>query len=168
MARCLIVANQTLGGRALEASVRDCISREITGFYVVVPRTRVRDESTSWTGGFRVDDGMTLDQARAFREGLLRNYEAALDEERRRAQDRLDQMIEKIAAAGGQATGEVGVDDPLEATRWALGRQGPFDEIIVSTLPARISRWVRLDIPHRIARLTDVPVTTVEAAAEPG
>ena len=37
-----------------------------------------------------------------------------------------------------------------------------FDEVIVSTLPARISRWLRLDLQGRIARL-GVPVELVSA-----
>lgn len=167
MGRCLIVANQTLGGVALDRAVRDCISRDVTEFYVVVPRTKVHDELATWTGGFGVYEGLSADQVDAAVERAKHNYEAALDEARRRAQQRLDQMIEMIQTAGGQAEGAVGADDPLDAARWALQRQGAFDEIIVSTLPGRLSRWVKMDVPHRIARLTDVPVTTVEAADEP-
>jgi hypothetical protein len=46
-----------------------------------------------------------------------------------------------------------------------LVREGDraFDEIIISTLPATLSRWLKLDAPSRIARMTQVPVTHVEA-----
>jgi GABA permease len=36
-----------------------------------------------------------------------------------------------------------------------------FDEVIVSTLPRRVSRWLQSDLPHRVERRYDVPVTTV-------
>jgi hypothetical protein len=51
----------------------------------------------------------------------------------------------------------------VQAVKRALERQDGFDEIIVSTLPAGLSRWVKKDVPRRIARLTDMPVTTVQA-----
>ena len=40
---------------------------------------------------------------------------------------------------------------------------GSFDEVIVSTLPGQTSRWLRSDVPYRIGRLTDLPVTHVIA-----
>jgi hypothetical protein len=39
-----------------------------------------------------------------------------------------------------------------------------FDEVIVSTLPTTISRWLRQDLPRRIERKVSVPVTTVTPA----
>jgi hypothetical protein len=62
-------------------------------------------------------------------------------------------------AAGGQVEGIVGQEDPLEAVASALQDPG-FDEVIVSTLPKRVSEWLRRDLPHRIEKL-GVPVTTV-------
>ncbi len=37
-----------------------------------------------------------------------------------------------------------------------------FDEIIISTLPAHVSRWLHLDLPHKLNGL-GLPVTTVLA-----
>jgi hypothetical protein len=65
------------------------------------------------------------------------------------------------AAAGSHVTGLVGATDPFEAVRQTLERE-KFDEIIVSTLPARVSRWLHLDLAHRIEKL-GVPVTVVTA-----
>ena len=72
-------------------------------------------------------------------------------------------MIDRIRSVGGEAEGAVGSEDPLEAARDALEHQADFDEIIVSTLPSRFSRWLKMDLPSRIARMSDVPVTTIEA-----
>jgi nucleotide-binding universal stress UspA family protein len=164
--RCLIVANQTLGGDALDGAVKDCMSRDVRLFYIVVPLTQVEHETTGWGGGFVLGDDMPAEVARAAMEENARRHEAELDEAQRRAQHRLDLMIDKIQSMGGDAEGEIGVDDPLEATEAVLEQQSSFDEIIVSTLPGGLSRWLKMDLPNRIARLSDVPVTTIEAEAD--
>ena len=64
-------------------------------------------------------------------------------------------------AAGGGVEGIVGGTDPFDAVRETLER-GEFDEVIISTLPERVSRWLRLDLPHRVQKL-GVPVTVVTA-----
>ena len=51
--------------------------------------------------------------------------------------------------------------EPLAAIQDALNLQG-YDEVILSTLPARVSRWLKLDLPSKVAGL-DLPVTTVTA-----
>jgi hypothetical protein len=75
-------------------------------------------------------------------------------------------------SAGAHVEGIVGEADPFEAVKSALQERG-FDEVIVSTLPKRVSEWLRRDLPHRIERL-GVPVTTItqrdeqEAPVMPG
>ena len=64
-------------------------------------------------------------------------------------------------AAGGHVDGMVGDPEPLNAVQDAVNLQG-FDEIIVSTLPVRVSRWLRLDLPSKIGGL-GLPVTTITA-----
>jgi hypothetical protein len=64
-------------------------------------------------------------------------------------------------AAGGPVEAVVGDPEPLSAIQDAVNLRG-FDEIIISTLPTRVSRWTRLDLPHKAAGL-GLPVTTVTA-----
>ena len=64
-------------------------------------------------------------------------------------------------AAGTEVEGMLGVAEPLAAIQDAVNIHG-FDEIIVSTLPKRVSKWLRLDLPHKAAGL-GLPVTVVTA-----
>jgi hypothetical protein len=66
-------------------------------------------------------------------------------------------------AAGGRVEGRIGDTDPFVAVRDTLDSE-PFDEVIVSTLPARISRWLHRDLPSRVEAL-GMPVTVVTAPA---
>jgi hypothetical protein len=65
-------------------------------------------------------------------------------------------------AARRTVTGRVGSHEPLAAVQDALNLVG-FDEVIVSMLPARLSRWLRLDLPSKIHAL-GVPVLEAVAA----
>lgn len=62
-------------------------------------------------------------------------------------------------AARGEVGGRVGDYEPLAAVEDALNEEG-FDEVIVSTLPTHVSKWLHLDLPRKVAGL-GVPVTTV-------
>jgi hypothetical protein len=64
-------------------------------------------------------------------------------------------------AAGGHVEGLVGDTDPFVAVQQVVERGG-VDEVIISTLPARVSRWLRRDLPHRVQSL-GLPVTVVTA-----
>jgi len=74
----------------------------------------------------------------------------------------LEAALERWEAAGLRATGAIGDADPVQAVA-EVCPPGAFDEIIVSTLPGQTSRWLRSDVPYRIGRLTDLPVTHVIA-----
>jgi hypothetical protein len=77
------------------------------------------------------------------------------------AADRLARALPALAeAAGREVTGHVGDANPLCAVQDALNLQG-FDDIILSTLPWRVSRWLRVDLPSKI-RALGVPVLHLE------
>jgi hypothetical protein len=77
------------------------------------------------------------------------------------------QMVLELAlplleeAAGGPVDGKIGDPNPADAINDAMNIDG-YDEIIISTLPARVSRWLRADLPSKLKPL-GVPVTTVIA-----
>jgi hypothetical protein len=82
------------------------------------------------------------------------------------AQRRLDEALEAWRAGGlGKVSGKVGDPDPMVA---ALDVWDPmkFDEIVVSTLPTGMSRWLGLDLPRRLEKLTGVPVRHVVSEPE--
>jgi hypothetical protein len=81
---------------------------------------------------------------------------------RKAAEPQLQAALERWQEAGLTATGSIGNSDPTEAVA-EICSPGRFDEVIVSTLPGQSSRWMRVDVPARIAALTDLPVTHVTA-----
>jgi hypothetical protein len=58
---------------------------------------------------------------------------------------------------------QVGDPDPLAAAQDACN-MGDFDEVIVSTLPLKLSKWLRLDMPSKVKAATGLPVTHVVAS----
>jgi hypothetical protein len=82
------------------------------------------------------------------------------------AQATLDEMLERLAAMMIGATGEIGDANPVYAVGTVLRREGidAFSGIILSTLPKRISMWLKIDVPKRMASTyTQLPVTHLVA-----
>jgi hypothetical protein len=132
----LVVANQTLGGEHLIQRVRQCLAEGPCRYHVVVPATPA-GELLTWTEG----------------------KSTAI------AQERLDRALARFRELGAEADGEVGDKNPILAIEDAL-RRGTFDEIILSTLPPGISRWLKLDLPSRVAGRFNLPVTHLVAETE--
>ncbi len=135
-ARVLVVANRTAATPALLAAVRERAERGPARFTLLVPNTS--------SGLERLADPEDHDNSEA--QGTL---ELALP------------LLEE--AVGGEVTGMVGSHDPLDAIQDAVNLHG-FDEIILSTLPKRVSRWLHLDLPSKLNGL-GLPVTTITAAS---
>jgi hypothetical protein len=77
------------------------------------------------------------------------------------ARTRLDAALERMREAGlDNVEGRVGDPDPIVAVM-DLWDPMKFDEIIVSTLPTGSSRWMGIDLPHRLEKLTSVTVRHV-------
>lgn len=81
---------------------------------------------------------------------------------REAAQERLDRAVELMGSRELQVEGQVGDPDPVAAVSdvWDPTK---FDEVVVSTLPTGSSKWLAIDLPHRIEKLTGVPVRHVVA-----
>jgi hypothetical protein len=138
-ARVLVVANKTAATPALLEAVRERASRGPCEFTLLVPNTT--------HGLHKVVD--PEDQSQNEAEATI---ELALP------------LLED--AAGGPVDAMIGVPEPLAAIQDAVNLHG-FDELIISTLPSRVSKWLKLDLPHKAAGL-GLPVTTVTARSREG
>lgn len=131
----LVVAHETAATPALVEAVRERAARGPARFHLLVPNVAEHAELTDAEREHRHADGERM-------------LVLALP------------LIEE--AAGGAADGSVSYrHDPMDAIEEAL-RGGDFHEIILSTLPQSVSRWLHVDLPHRVAHL-GLPLTTVTA-----
>jgi PII-like signaling protein len=80
------------------------------------------------------------------------------------AEERLGAELERLAAIGAEVTGEVVEGDVAEAVEAAMATER-FDEVVVCTLPAGLSRWLERGLVDRVRELVDVPVVHVTAPA---
>lgn len=87
-------------------------------------------------------------------------------EARALARERLKDAVDRFSELGVDVDGHVGDERPMDAIRDAL-REVPCDEIILSTLPRGVSRWLGMDLVARASRAFPVPVTHVEATEVP-
>ena len=87
---------------------------------------------------------------------------AARDESRRR----LDEALSVMREAGLEVEGAIGDSNPLTAIRetWDPAK---YDEVVVSTLPTGVSKWLQIDLPHQVERATGMPCEHVVAERQP-
>jgi hypothetical protein len=78
---------------------------------------------------------------------------------------RVRAALDRLRDTGLEVRCRLGDPDPITALReaWDPDR---YDEVIVSTLPSRVSRWLQIDLPRRAKKITGAPVTHVEAAGD--
>ncbi|HTU98491.1 MAG TPA: hypothetical protein VMF14_21755 [Solirubrobacteraceae bacterium] len=130
----LVVAHQTAANSALLEAVHERAQQGPARFHMVVPCR---------------PHGMHK---------MVDPHEAG-DEE---ANAVLDAALPKLSEAAGQpVTGSIGDPEPLMAIHDAVNL-GDYDEIIISTLPLGISRWLKLDLISK-AKAIGLPVTHVTA-----
>jgi len=136
VARVLVVANKTAATPALIDAVRERAARGACEFTLLVPNA---------THGLHklVDPE---DQSESEAETTIELAIPLLEE-----------------AAGVPVDAMIGVPEPLAAIQDAINIHG-FDELIISTLPQRVSKWLKLDLPSKAAGL-GLPVTTVIATS---
>ena len=80
------------------------------------------------------------------------------------AEAHMQTAVERLRSAGlDVADGKVGDPDAAAAVQDLVNFES-FDEVVVSTLPGGISKWLKLDLPHRVERITGLPVTHVVAS----
>lgn len=155
MRRCLVVANQTLGGRELLEELRRRAVPGDSSFFVLVPNTRAAHyHVVPAAGGFIPMPSMATGY------GGPETDEEATQE----ARERLSRVLAFLAELGVEADGRLGSAHPLEGVEEVLAQQ-EFDEVVVATLPERVSRWLGSDVPHQIERRFGLPVTTIVSRA---
>jgi hypothetical protein len=133
-ARVLVVAHQTAATAPLLDAVKSRAQRGPASFHLVVPRQP---------------------------HGLNKLLDPE-DYGREEAERVLADALPKLSVATGQElTGDIGDSEPLSAIQDAVNL-GDYDEIIISTLPLGVSRWLKLDLISK-ARALGLPVTHVLA-----
>jgi hypothetical protein len=140
--RILVVANETVGGRALLQEIER--------------RTRGRQAEVRVV-------------APALVSSHLKHALGDVDEAREKARVRLERSVEAIRGHGAEVTGDVGDADPNLAIDDAL-RTFAADEVIISTHPLERSTWLEKDVIERAQRELSIPIThvVVDAEAEGG
>jgi hypothetical protein len=132
--RVLVLANETVGGRALLAELQNRSKGRSSEILVVVPALTSRPLE-HWVS----DVDQALDEARA----------------------RLDSSLATMAAAGLQARGYVGDHHEPNASLEDALRDFPADEVVISTHPPDRSRWLERGVVARARDEVPLPVTHV-------
>ena len=135
-AKVLVVANRTAESDELLEALKARAERGPAVFTLLVPAT---PHGVSWAADMHSGEG--------------------------EATQHLDRAVERYRAAGLEvAECKVGDPDPVACVEDAVNF-ADFDEVIVSTLPKHLSKWLKLDLPSRVGRVTGLPTTHVSASA---
>jgi hypothetical protein len=136
--RLLVVANETVGGEALLATL-DRLAQPTTELLVVVPAMPSQ----------------------------VRHWASDVDGARADAERRLQASVSRLGTTGLDVRGEIGDDDPLVAIEDALRTFGA-DEIVISTHPEGRSHWLEQDLIGKARARFALPIThvVVDLAAE--
>jgi hypothetical protein len=144
--RVLVMANQTVGGRALLEEIKNRCKERHSEILIVVP---------------------------ALTSSPLEHWSSDVDGAIAEARQRLEDSLRAMESAGLTARGDVGDhQEPNAALEDAL-RVFPADEVIISTHPPDKSRWLERGVVERARREVPLPVTHVvvdleaEAAGAP-
>jgi hypothetical protein len=149
MARIMVVANQTLGCAELDAALDEALSTQPPPEVVVVAPVTTTEGEHQW-------DYPPTDRYIPPPEVIAHALASA----------RLDRQLKRLAERGVSAEGEVVDHDPLHWVERMLAEQS-YEQVVVCTLPERLSHWLRMDLPSRLARATTVPVRHVEGTSGP-
>ena len=144
--RYLVIANQTLAEAELTEEIRRRMEQGPSSFYVLVPNTDHGDLAA------RISRSVPIGPAAGDATADMLHTE--------HAQHRLGQLLDNLRGVHADVDGDIGDPDPLAAVDNLLATR-QFDEIIVSTLPQHISKWLGMDLPHRLHRHSGLPVTTI-------
>lgn len=138
MAKVLVVANQTAESDDLLAALRRRAEGGDAEFTVLIPAT---PHGVAWAANMSSDKG------------------------REEAEEHRDALVERLRATGLPVKEAIiGDPDPLAAITDACNL-GSYDELIVSTLPHHLSKWLHLDLQRKAEHATGLPVTSVETKA---
>jgi len=151
--RYLVVANQTLQAAELRDELRKRISEGPCSFFVIVPDTKAAHYDPVAAGGVLPQPGMWWWATYYARP--VTDEEATVQ-----ARERLGLMLDGLAALDVPVEGDLGSSDPLAAIG-EVCKDRQFDEIIMTTLPQHVSRWLKADLPHQAQRRFRLPVTTI-------
>ncbi len=138
MAKVLVVANQTAESEELLAALKARADHGAVEFTVLIPAT---PHGVAWAANMHSEAGQA---------------EAELHR---------DAMVERMRSTGIDVKeAKVGDPDPLAAIQDEVNFN-KYDELIVSTLPLKISKWLRVDLPRKAEAATGLPVLHISAQA---
>jgi hypothetical protein len=132
--RVLVIANETVGGRALLAEIENRCKGRSSEIMVVVP---------------------------ALTSSRMEHWASDVDGALREARARLEESLRRMEAVGINARGQVGDHHEPNASLEDALRAFPADEVIISTHPPERSRWLERGVVERAREEVPLPITHV-------